>query len=93
MRWLLPLSLLKDGSVNQQSIRPSSTSDTLREQQGSRNYSWSGHRKPPDDADRQIFPEELMSALRIIAMSEEEMQNTTALLQEVSDGKGYGNHF
>ncbi|CAM6096871.1 unnamed protein product [Calypogeia fissa] len=85
LRWLLPTSLLEVGYVNQPDIKASPSSDISKDNQHSNSYSWSGHRKPPHNLDRQVFPEEMLAALRIIAMTEEEVQSTTSLLAELSE--------
>lgn len=88
LRWLLSSSLLKTGCVNQRNCEASPKSNALKEELYSHNYSWSGRRKPPHILEKPVFPEELVAALRIIAMTQEEVQSATALLEEVSQ-KGF----
>ncbi|VFQ85978.1 unnamed protein product [Cuscuta campestris] len=49
-----------------------------------KNYSWSGERKIPSYLNRLVFPEEFMTALRTIAMKEDELYKVTSLLSELA---------
>lgn len=47
------------------------------------NYSWSGQRKMPSYLDKLVFPENLLTALRTIALQEDELFQVSSLLEEV----------
>lgn len=47
------------------------------------NYSWSGQRKTPSYAHKLVFPEKFMTALRTIAMQENEIYKVSSMLEEV----------
>ncbi|XP_028769031.1 uncharacterized protein LOC114726587 [Neltuma alba] len=47
------------------------------------NYSWSGQRKTPSYANKLVFPEKFMTALRTIAMQENEIFKVSSLLEEL----------
>lgn len=47
------------------------------------NYSWSGQRKRPSYANKLVFPEKFMIALRTIAMQESEIYKVSSMLEEV----------
>lgn len=47
------------------------------------NYSWCGQRKMPSYLTRLVFPEDFLTALRTIAMQEDELYQVSSLLQEV----------
>ncbi|KAL5727745.1 hypothetical protein ACHQM5_000903 [Ranunculus cassubicifolius] len=47
------------------------------------NYSWSGERKMPSYANTLVFPEDFMTALRTIAMKEDELNKVKSLLEEL----------
>ncbi|KAH7841106.1 hypothetical protein Vadar_025657 [Vaccinium darrowii] len=53
------------------------------------NYSWCGQRKMPSYLTRLVFPEDFLTALRTIAMQEDELYQVSSLLQELvgSDGE------
>ncbi|MQL95437.1 hypothetical protein Taro_028105, partial [Colocasia esculenta] len=46
-------------------------------------YSWSGQREVPSYLNKFVFPEEFLSALRIISLQEHELTQVSALLEEV----------
>lgn len=46
-------------------------------------YSWSGQRKMPSYLNRLVFPDDFLTALRTIAMKEDELYKVTSLLREV----------
>ncbi|KAM7260984.1 hypothetical protein ACFE04_026459 [Oxalis oulophora] len=52
-------------------------------------YSWSGQRRIPSYVDKLVFPEEFLSALRTIAMQEDQLYKVSSLLEELvgSDGE------
>lgn len=47
-------------------------------------YSWSGQRKMPTYLHRLVFPENFLTALRTIAMQEDELFQVSSLLEEVN---------
>lgn len=47
-------------------------------------HSWTGHRKSSALAEKVVFPEELLTALRIVSMEEDEVYHVVAMLEEVS---------
>ncbi|KAL9997935.1 putative methyltransferase transcription regulator SET family [Helianthus debilis subsp. tardiflorus] len=52
------------------------------------NYSWSGQRKTPSYLNSLVFPEEFLTCLRTIAMSEDEIFRVSSLLEELVDSEG-----
>ncbi|KAK4266745.1 hypothetical protein QN277_023626 [Acacia crassicarpa] len=52
------------------------------------NYSWSGQRKAPSYANKLVFPEKFMTALRTIAMQENEIFKVSSLLEELLGSGG-----
>nr|GMC86909.1 ribulose-1,5 bisphosphate carboxylase/oxygenase large subunit N-methyltransferase, chloroplastic isoform X2 [Ipomoea batatas] len=46
-------------------------------------YSWSGERKMPSYLNRLVFPEDFLTALRTIAMKDDELYKVTSLLTEL----------
>ena len=81
LRWLLPTSLLHKGFSSESSLSSVGRKKNLSQMSG---YSWSGHRKVPSYMDHLIFPEDLMAALRTIAMQEHDMHGVISLLTEVT---------
>ncbi|PIA49687.1 hypothetical protein AQUCO_01300446v1 [Aquilegia coerulea] len=81
MRCLLPRTLLDQGFF---SPIPRQGEDSIVSQ-GDRmcNYSWSGQRKLPSYSNRLVFPEDFLTALRTIAMKEEELNKVSSLLEEL----------
>ncbi|XP_068330512.1 ribosomal lysine N-methyltransferase set10 [Pyrus communis] len=81
MRCLLPRSFLDHGFF------PVGNSNT----EGSEkckidhvcSYSWSGQRKMPSYSHRLVFPESFLTALRTIAMTEDELFQVSSLLEEL----------
>ncbi|KAF7815185.1 ribulose-1,5 bisphosphate carboxylase/oxygenase large subunit N-methyltransferase, chloroplastic isoform X4 [Senna tora] len=51
-------------------------------------YSWSGQRKMPSYANKLVFPEKFMTALRTIAMQENEIFKVSSLLEELIGSRG-----
>ncbi|KAK6260767.1 hypothetical protein SCA6_015241 [Theobroma cacao] len=47
------------------------------------NFSWSGHRRTPYYLNKLVFPEDFMTALRTIAMQEDEVSKVSLMLEEV----------
>lgn len=83
LRWLLPSSELKRGFCGQS--KSATLSRTLVETQKLivTGHSWSGHRKAPAYVEQIVFPEDLLTALRIVAMKEDEVYHVVGLLEEV----------
>ncbi|KAK9274080.1 hypothetical protein L1049_018894 [Liquidambar formosana] len=52
------------------------------------NYSWSGQRKMPSYLNELVFPEEFLTALRTIAMKEDEIFHVSSLLEELVGSGG-----
>ncbi|XP_073151539.1 protein-lysine N-methyltransferase EFM1 [Henckelia pumila] len=80
LRCLLPRSLLNNGFFPE-----SSSGEANSKGMDGRgcNYSWSGHRKIPSYASKLVFPEDFLSALRTIAMRENELYEVSSFLEEV----------
>ncbi|KAF5946352.1 hypothetical protein HYC85_016580 [Camellia sinensis] len=87
LRCLLPRSLLDHGffppSTPQKESNDKCTVDRFC------NYSWCGQRKMPSYVKKLVFPEDFLTALRTIAMQEDEICQVSSLLQELvgSDGE------
>jgi len=47
------------------------------------NYSWSGQRKTPSYLNKLVFPEKFLTALRTIALQEDELFQVQSMLEEV----------
>ncbi|XP_023645366.1 ribosomal lysine N-methyltransferase set10 isoform X2 [Capsella rubella] len=86
LRCLLPKSVLNHGFFPQTTskIRESDEKERVR----SCNFSWSGKRKMPSYMKKLVFPEDLMTGLRTIAMQEEEIYKVSAMLEESRDQTG-----
>lgn len=85
LRWLLPTSLLHKRVSSESSLPLEACKKDWSQMSG---YSWSGHRKVPSYMDHLIFPEDLMAALRTIAMQEDDVHGVISLLTELSES-GY----
>ncbi|POO00932.1 SET domain-containing protein [Trema orientale] len=85
MRCLLPRGLLDHGFF-QVGIRKIDDDGYKRESVCS--YSWSGQRKMPSYLDKLLFPENFLSALRTIAMQEDELFKVSTLLEELVGSGG-----
>eukprot|EP01018_Ginkgo_biloba_P016869 Gb_11486 [translate_table: standard] len=81
LRWLLPSSLLLKGFFNEKQFALDGCKKDKSSQMSG--YSWSGHRKAPSYFEHLVFPEDLLAALRTIAMQEDELHHVISLLQEV----------
>ncbi|KAM1470049.1 hypothetical protein ACFX14_040664 [Malus domestica] len=81
MRCLLPRSLLDHGFF------PVGNSNTEGSEKCKHDdvcsYSWSGQRKMPSYSRRLVFPESFLTALRTIAMMEDELFQVSSLLEEL----------
>ncbi|BBN13163.1 hypothetical protein MPTK1_6g01360 [Marchantia polymorpha subsp. ruderalis] len=87
LRWLLTSSILQGGYLSERCNKDSKPFDCTSEvkEHPAYRFSWSGQRKPPPGVRHQVFPEDMMGALRIIAMTEEEIQGVQNLLEELSE--------
>ncbi|MBA0847240.1 hypothetical protein Goshw_014910 [Gossypium schwendimanii] len=87
MRCLLPKNLLDHGffptgSSNCKANNTSEADDRIC------NFSWSGHRETPSYLSKLVFPEDFMTALRTIAMKDEEVSKVSAMLEELVGSEG-----
>ena len=82
LRWLLPGSLLQSGFYSKESISQPNTLE-CDNPASCTSYSWSGNRKPPSFLKQFVFPEDMIAALRIVAMKEDELQTVASMLEEV----------
>ncbi|XP_076941669.1 uncharacterized protein LOC143611336 [Bidens hawaiensis] len=83
MRCLLSKNLLDHGFFSNKK----ETRDNVKKTEVV-NYSWSGQRKTPSYLNNLVFPEEFLTCLRTIAMSEDEIFRVTSLLEELVDSEG-----
>ncbi|XVE73943.1 hypothetical protein DITRI_Ditri11bG0159100 [Diplodiscus trichospermus] len=81
MRCLLPKNLLDRGFFPTGSSN--NKADNTCEADRICNFSWSGHRRTPPYLNKLVFPEDFMTALRTIAMQEDEVSKVSSLLEEV----------
>ncbi|XP_044493771.1 actin-histidine N-methyltransferase isoform X2 [Mangifera indica] len=81
MRCLLPKSLLDHGFFPPVSQKDENNRERKVDQIC--NFSWSGQRKTPSYLNKLVFPENFMSALRTIAMKEDEYSKVSLLLEEL----------
>ncbi|KAK9147700.1 hypothetical protein Scep_006457 [Stephania cephalantha] len=84
MRCLLPRSLLDSGFFPSS---PCHEEENKLNNGRACNYSWSGQRKMPSYLNKLIFPEEFLTALRTIAMKEEDLSVVSSLLHELVGSK------
>ncbi|KAL3690680.1 hypothetical protein R1sor_004331 [Riccia sorocarpa] len=86
LRWLLPRAILTEGYLNEQLNKESKNlENSLEAKPQFHGFSWSGDRKPPPGVKFQVFPEDMMGALRIIAMTEEQVLGVQQLLEELAE--------
>ncbi|KAI7736529.1 hypothetical protein M8C21_020603 [Ambrosia artemisiifolia] len=83
MRCLLSKKLLDNGFFSNEK----ETRDKAKETEVV-NYSWSGQRKTPSYLNKLVFPEEFLTCLRTIAMTEDEIFKVSSLLEELVDSEG-----
>ncbi|KAI3800493.1 hypothetical protein L1987_28584 [Smallanthus sonchifolius] len=83
MRCLLSKKLLDNGFFSTEK----ETRDKVKETEVV-NYSWSGNRKTPSYLNNLVFPEEFLTCLRTITMSEDEIFRVSSLLEELVDSEG-----
>ncbi|KAK9143557.1 hypothetical protein Syun_012957 [Stephania yunnanensis] len=84
MRCLLPRSLLDSGFFPSS---PCHEEENKLNNGRACNYSWSGQRKMPSYLNKLVFPEEFLTALRTIAMKEEDLSVVSSLLHELVGSK------
>ncbi|XP_052171256.1 protein-lysine N-methyltransferase EFM1 isoform X2 [Diospyros lotus] len=85
LRCLLPQSLLDHGFFPL--CTPEKDGNDKSTVGGAHNYSWCGQRKMPSYLNKLVFPEDFLTALRTIAMQEEEVYQATSLLKELVSGE------
>lgn len=81
MRCLLPKSLLAHGFF-QVNTQQKERDDKITAGQVC-NYSWSGQRKIPSYVNKLVFPDDFLTVLRTIAMTEDQLFQVSSLLQQV----------
>ncbi|KAF9668895.1 hypothetical protein SADUNF_Sadunf14G0051100 [Salix dunnii] len=86
MRCLLPKRLLAHGFF------PAGATSTDNSDKGKAekicSFSWSGQRRMPSYINKLVFPEEFLTALRTIAMQEDELFKVTSFLEELVGSEG-----
>ncbi|KAH1130057.1 hypothetical protein J1N35_001435 [Gossypium stocksii] len=87
MRCLLPKNLLDHGffPTGSSTCKANNTSEA---DDRICNFSWSGHRKTPSYLSKLVFPEDFLTALRTIAMKDEEVLKVSAMLEELVGSEG-----
>ncbi|PKI45384.1 hypothetical protein CRG98_034189 [Punica granatum] len=81
LRCLLPRSLLDQGFFPRRASKDKG--DNKQEIERAANFSWSGQRRTPSYRNKLVFPENFLTALRTIAMKEEQLSQVTHLLEEL----------
>lgn len=81
LRWLLSRNFLDRGYFSGKATQFEDSKKGMLNLDSS--YSWSGQRKAPSYLKRLVFPEDLLSSLRILAMCEQELLQVSSLLEEV----------
>ncbi|OMP00468.1 hypothetical protein COLO4_12633 [Corchorus olitorius] len=86
MRCLLPKNLLHRGffPIGSSSNKANNTCEADK----IRTFSWSGQRRTPSYFNKLVFPEDFMTALRTIAMQEDEVSKVSSLLEELVGSEG-----
>lgn len=82
LRCLLPKSLLEHGFFAAEPPKGGSNDNKWKVDRIC-NFSWSGQRRMPSYLNKLIFPENFLTALRTIAMREDELFKVSSLLEEV----------
>lgn len=82
LRCLLPKSLLEHGFFAAGHPKDGSN-DNKWEVDRISSFSWSGQRRMPSYLNKLVFPENFLTALRTIAMQEDEISKVSSLLEEV----------
>lgn len=80
LRCLLPRSLLEHGFFSECTAK-NKGNDKCEGRVC--NYSWSGQRKTPSYLNKLVFPEKFLTALRTIALQEDELFQVQSMLEEV----------
>ncbi|KAJ6400485.1 hypothetical protein OIU84_016021 [Salix udensis] len=86
MRCLLPKRLLAHGFFPEGATSNDNNSKGKAEKICS--FSWSGQRRMPSYINKLVFPEEFLTALRTIAMQEDELFKVTSFLEELVGSEG-----
>lgn len=82
LRCLLPRGLLNHGFFPPCPPEEEKCKDTNTSSRVS-SFSWSGQRKIPSYINKLVFPEDFLTALRTLAMKEDELYQAASLLEEV----------
>ncbi|KAE7999776.1 hypothetical protein FH972_004174 [Carpinus fangiana] len=85
LRCLLPRSLLDHGFFSERTAK-SKGNDKCEGRVC--NYSWSGQRKTPSYLSKLVFPEKFLTALRTIALKEDELFQVQSMLEELVGSGG-----
>jgi hypothetical protein len=80
LRCLLPRSLLDHGFFSERTAKGKGNDKC---EGRVCNYSWSGQRKTPSYLNKMVFPEKFLTALRTIALKEDELFQVQSMLEEV----------
>ena len=80
LRCLLPRSLLDRGFFSECTAKIEGN-DKCEDQV--RSHSWSGQRKMPSYLNKLVFPDNFLTALRTIALQEDEIFQVSSMLEEV----------
>ncbi|CAK9145777.1 unnamed protein product [Ilex paraguariensis] len=86
LRCLLPRSLLDHGFFPACTLQTKSNNKCTEPRVC--NYSWCGQRKTPSYLNNLVFPEDFLTALRTIAMQEDELCQVSSLLEELTGSGG-----
>ncbi|KAL9430091.1 hypothetical protein AB3S75_025469 [Citrus x aurantiifolia] len=87
LRCLLPKSLLEHGFFAAGHPKDGSN-DNKWEVDRISSFSWSGQRRMPSYLNKLVFPENFLTALRTIAMQEDEISKVSSLLEELVGSGG-----
>lgn len=87
LRCLLPRNLLNCGFF------PTCTPEVEKKDTNAislvSSFSWSGQRKMPAYVNKLVFPEDFLTALRTLAMKEDELYRVASLLEEVCSSERF----
>ncbi|KAL3517086.1 hypothetical protein ACH5RR_023988 [Cinchona calisaya] len=86
LRCLLPRGLLNHGFFPP--CTPQGENNDKNSSSQVCSYSWSGQRKSPSYLNTLVFPEDFLTALRTIAMKENELYQVVSLLEELAGPEG-----
>ncbi|GAY42067.1 hypothetical protein CUMW_064060 [Citrus unshiu] len=87
LRCLLPKSLLEHGFFAAGHPKDGNNDNKLEVDRIS-SFSWSGQRRMPSYLNKLVFPENFLTALRTIAMQEDEISKVSSLLEELVGSGG-----